>query len=248
MCFFYNTISLTSYFLLGLWLQNRTGLLRVKKCRKRAFFPTNPSVLFPFRLTLYAKYRILQRTKAMKKLFAIALVVTTILPISCGHKTATTADDADSTLTADETVKQGIIQMEKSEVTDTTTWRGAIYTYTVNRMPDPHLDKITDSETGSKYMDNTIRLTIVRDGQTFFDKQFTKSDFTSYLDHNFRRNGLLEGMVFDSAQPEGLHFATSMALPQSDSYIPLVVIIASDGTLSIQKDNIMDVDGEDSMD
>ena len=82
----------------------------------------------------------LEYTPRTKKLFAIALAVTTILPISCGHKTATTADDADSTLTADETVKQGIIQMEKSEVTDTTTWRGALYTYTVNRMPDPHLD------------------------------------------------------------------------------------------------------------
>ena len=65
-------------------------------------------------------------------------------------------------------------------------------------------------------MDNHITLTITQDGKQLFQKIFTKADFSSYLDEGFKKNGILEGFVFDQAVPKGLRFATSVSYPQSD--------------------------------
>jgi acetyl-CoA carboxylase alpha subunit len=51
---------------------------------------------------------------------------------------------------------------------------------------------------------------------------------------------MLEGLVFDTTVPEGLRFATSICYPRSDLYIPLVIIIDSNGKMSVQKDQILD--------
>ncbi len=190
----------------------------------------------------------MRNKKEMKSVFKIVFLVCLSILISCKQKSKAPSENIDSSLAADETIHQGVIQMERSEISDTTKWHHRVYQYKIVREPDASLPKIKDSDSKSLYMDNHIMLTISCEGKQLFQKVFTKSDFNSFLDAGFKKNGILEGFVFDKVVPEGLRFATSVSYPQSDLYIPLVVVISSNGTLKISKDDIMDTDSEESTD
>ena len=169
-----------------------------------------------------------------------------LLISSCVNKNKPAPVQEETVLEADENMENGIVKMEKSVVEDTARWKGKTYQYRIEREPAPSLPLVKDAETGTKYMDNTISLSIKCGDQQIFQRTFAKADFKSHLDAGFQKNGILEGFVFDQAQSDGLRFATSVSYPASDLYIPLVVLMASDGSISISKDNIMDVetDGE----
>ena len=150
------------------------------------------------------------------------------------------AEAAADTLPPDENMHHGIVQLERSHVNDTVKWRVKIYRYDIVSEPDASLPKIKDEASGSTFSDNHIDLTITCEGQQIFQKRFQKTSFNSFLDAGFRQKGMLEGLVFDTAVPEGLRFATSICYPRSDMYIPLVIVISSDGKMSVQKDQILD--------
>jgi len=156
------------------------------------------------------------------------------------NKTKQVSEAAADTLPPDENIRHGIVQLERSHVNDTVTWRGKVYHYDIVREPDASLPQVKDEESGSIFSDNHIDLTITCGGKPIFQKRFQKTSFSSFLDAGFRRKGMLEGLVFDTTVPEGLRFATSICYPRSDLYIPLVIIIGSDGKMSIQKDQILD--------
>lgn len=181
----------------------------------------------------------------MKNHFGIILMASFALTLSsCGNKNKPAQPQEETVLEADENMENGIVKMEESVVEDTARWKGKTYQYRIEREPAPNLPEVKDAESGTRYMDNTISLSIHCGDQQIFHRTFSKSDFKSYLDAGFQKNGILEGFVFDQAQPEGLRFATSVSYPASDLYIPLVVLVASDGSISISKDNIMDVESD----
>ena len=96
-------------------------------------------------------------------------------------------------------------------------------------------------ETGQKYVDNVFRLTVSRkDGSVFFSRVFTKKALTQYLDDDFTKTGVFEGLVFDRAEGDCLFFGASVGHPQSDEYIPLVFKLSRMGDLSIKRDTQMD--------
>jgi len=69
---------------------------------------------------------------------------------------------------------------------------------------------------------------------------FTKTDFDAQLDDDYRRTGILEGLVFDKVDGKNLVFAGSVSHPQTDEYIPLVVTVSNFGAVSIKRDDQMD--------
>ena len=146
---------------------------------------------------------------------------------------------ADS-LPPDETMHQGVVQLQSSHVTDTVTWNGKTYRYDIVRQSDASLPKVKDNVSGNVFSDNHIDLKISCDGKEVFSKRFLKTTFNSYLDADFKQNGILEGLVFDTTTPGGLRFATSVCYPRSDLFIPLVIIIDAQGNMSVRKDEIMD--------
>ena len=123
-------------------------------------------------------------------------------------------------------------------------WIGKQYKVNVHRHPADSLPMVKD-ETGQKFVDNVISVTVLRaDGSQFFDRTFTKSDFLSYLDDDYIKTGILEGLVFDKAEGDFLEFAASVSHPNSDEYIPLVVRLSRMGQITIQRDTQMDTTGE----
>ena len=123
-------------------------------------------------------------------------------------------------------------------------WIGKQYKVNVHRHPADSLPMVKD-ETGQKFVDNVISVKVLRaDGSQFFARTFKKSDFLSYLDDDYIKTGILEGLVFDKAEGDFLEFAASVSHPNSDEYIPFVVRLSRMGQITIQRDTQMDTTGE----
>jgi len=136
---------------------------------------------------------------------------------------------------------KGPVRMQSSSADREFTWLGRKYHCIINRQPSDSLPMVKDAD-GQQFVDNRISLKIKRDdGSTFFARSFTKKSFDSYLDANFSRGGILEGLVFDEVDDDHVKLAASVSLPQSDEYIPLVVTIDRFGGITIRRDTSLDI-------
>ena len=125
-------------------------------------------------------------------------------------------------------------------------WLGAVYTVETKRVADPSLPVIADGNT--KYYDNRITVRILRsDGSEFFNRTFTKTDFSSYVGKTYA-NGALVGIVLDRAEGDNLLFAASVGSPDkmSDEYIPLLMKVSRQGGITISKDTQLDTGSDDT--
>ena len=125
-------------------------------------------------------------------------------------------------------------------------WLGAVYTVETKRVADPSLPVIADGNT--KYYDNRITVRILRsDGSEFFNRTFTKADFSSYVGKTYA-NGALVGIVLDRAEGDNLLFAASVGSPDkmSDEYIPLLMKVSRQGGITISKDTQLDTGSDDT--
>lgn len=119
-------------------------------------------------------------------------------------------------------------------------WIGRQYHLDINRQSSDSLPMVKD-EIGQQFVDNYITLVVSRqDGSQFYHHRFSKKDFDKYLDDDYRKTGILEGLVFDKTDGDWLEFAASVCHPQTDEYIPLIVRLSRMGELSIKRDTQMD--------
>ena len=178
----------------------------------------------------------------MKRLVKIVFFsVLAVLVASCGEK----KKHVDIIAPKVETPKpQAPIRMQDYNQTTDVKWLNKNYQVVVSRTPDDSLRMVKD-ETGQKFVDNRISLRIIRsDGSVFFSQTFTKAAFDSFLNDDYRKTGILEGLVFDKAEGNNLFFAASVCHPQTDEYIPMVVTVSNLGDVGIRLDNQMDTTGE----
>ena len=142
-----------------------------------------------------------------------------------------------------ETKPSGPIKMQTYSDTRDVAWLGKQYKVEVKRTPDESLPLVKD-ETGQQFVDNTIRVVVRRaDGSVAIEKTCTKASFDVYVDANYRKMGILEGLVFDEVDGNTLEFAASVSLPQTDEYIPLEVKIDNFGNVKIERDSELDTNG-----
>ncbi len=145
-----------------------------------------------------------------------------------------------------ETVKPSSpVKMQKYDDERDVEWIGKTYHVAVHRQPCDSLPMVKD-ETGQQFVDNTFQVVVSRsDGSVFFNRSFTKSFFSSYITEDFRRTGILEGIVFDKADGDWLVFAASVGHPQTDEYIPLVMRLSRMGDLDVKLDTQLDTSAPD---
>ncbi len=176
----------------------------------------------------------------MKKTMTIALCgILLIMLAACGGKKK--SDDIIAPKV--EKVKpKGPIRMQEYTDTRDVDWIGRKYTVVIQRRPSDSLSMVKD-EYGQKFVDNIFTLSVRRkDGSTFFSRSFTKQSVSSYLDDDYRKTGIFEGLVFDKADGDWLVFGASVGHPQTDEYIPLVIRLSRMGDLVIKRDVQMDTD------
>lgn len=178
----------------------------------------------------------------MKKSVFVAVVLGTLLLVGCGGKKS---ESSDIIVTTTETPKpKAPVRMQSYRQTKDVVWVDKSYQVVIDRTPDDSLRMAVD-ETGQKYVDNRVSLRVIRaDGSVFFSHSFTKSSFDAYIDGDYRDGGILEGFVFDKVEGSRLVFASSVCLPQTDEYIPLVVSVSSQGEIGIRRDSQMDTNGD----
>ena len=161
---------------------------------------------------------------------AVALVLMT----ACGGKQQT-AEPADADTTRTEAVAADATMEDPAWHTEgSVKWKGHTYTYVLNRAADKSLPLVKDG-LGQPYYDNSVDLSLRRDGEVFIAKRFTKEAFLEFLTPDYRANAALQGIAFDQATDEGLRFGAFVGYPGSEEGIPLMIIIASDGTMSVVK-------------
>ena len=119
-------------------------------------------------------------------------------------------------------------------------WIGRGYHIAIHRESSDSLPMVKD-EIGQQFVDNVITLSVSRqDGSVFYSHRFTKKDFDRYIDDDYRKTGILEGLVFDKTDGDWLEFAASVSHPQTDEYIPLVVRLSRMGEIVVKRDSEMD--------
>ena len=132
------------------------------------------------------------------------------------------------------------VRMQEYDQTSEATLANSHLTCNIHRQAVDSLAMVKD-DTGQKYYDNSISLTITRDdGSTFFRRTFTKQSFDSCLDEDYRRSGILEGLVFDKVSDGALRFAASVSHPGTDEYIPVVITIDRFANVSVKRDTQLD--------
>ena len=178
----------------------------------------------------------------MKKLVKIVFFCAlTALVASCSEKKK--HDDIIAPKAEKPKLQAPVRMQEYNQATDIK-WLGRDYQVVVSRTPDDSLRMVKD-ETGQKYVDNRISLRVIRaDGSVFFNRSFTKAAFESLLNDDYRKTGVLEGLVFDRVEGNNLFFAASVGHPQTDEYIPMVVTVSNLGDVGIKLDNQLDTNGE----
>ncbi len=178
----------------------------------------------------------------MKKLVKIvSFLMLAMLVANCGEKKK--HDDIIAPK-VEKPKPQAPIRMQDYNQTTDIKWLGRNYQVAVNRTPDDSLRMVKD-ETGQKYVDNRISLRVIRaDGSVFFSRTFTKAAFDNFLNDDYRKTGILEGLVFDKVEGNNLFFAASVCHPQTDEYIPMVVSVNNLGEVGIRLDTQMDTNGE----
>lgn len=138
---------------------------------------------------------------------------------------------------------QGPIKMQPYNQKKDIQWLDRDYQVVIDRVADDSLRMVKD-ETGQLFVDNRITLRVIRaDGSSFFTCTFTKTSFDAHLDDDYRKTGILEGIVFDKIDGNNLIFAGSVCHPQTDEYIPLVVTVSNFGDVTIKRDELMDTTG-----
>ena len=182
---------------------------------------------FFYEIIVYLCTQIAKKT-TMNRLQLTAVVLTALVVTSCGKK----KQSNDIIVPTVETPKpQTPVRMQPYDQTNDVQWLGK------------SLPMVKD-ETGQQFFDNRITVRILRsDGSVFFKRVFTKADFVAQLDDDYRKTGILEGIVFDKTDGNNIIFAGSVSHPQTDEYIPLVVSVSNFGEVSIRRDDQMDTSG-----
>ena len=166
-----------------------------------------------------------------KTTIAMCIAIAAIGMSACSEK-----KKSDNIITRKEVKKapSAPIRMQEYNQTTETSLGGSEMTCFVHRTP------------GQAYFDNAIELKITRgDGSVFFQKRFTKASFNSFLDDDYRRTGILEGLVFDKAEGGVLRFAASVSHPNTDEYIPILVKIDRKGNMAMERDVNLDTTSND---
>ncbi len=173
----------------------------------------------------------------MNKNIIIALIAVPLLLSSCGKK----QQHEDIIVQDTEAPKpQAPIRMQDYRQATDVQWLGKQYQVEVSRTASDSLAMVKD-ELGQQFVDNRIVLKVIRqDGSVFCTKTFTKAAFNSCLDDDYRKTGILEGLVFDKVEGNQLFFAASVSHPQTDEYIPLVVTLSNFGEVSVSRDDTIE--------
>lgn len=167
-------------------------------------------------------------------------MVCTILSLlsACSSQKKNQTDDI-RILTEESASLDSMQRMPVSDSKIIINYNGRQYHSVVLREPDEKLSIVVNDQ-GGQFVDNRISLKLTSEGRTIFYKVFTKNTFTALVDGDFLDNAILESLVYDKTTTQGIQYIASICYPQTDLYIPISVTVASNGKMSMAKEELME--------
>lgn len=169
----------------------------------------------------------------------LACAMLTLSMVSACNNGKKTSDESMAPSKQASSKVDSLQRMNDYHYSDRVDWNGRTVVYEVNRHAVDSLPVVTD-ETGIRYTDNVLSLTVSKEGGLIFHKTFYKHSFKSFLDSDFYKHAILEGMAFDRIENGKLCFSVSISYPMSDLYIPLLISFDSNGNYVITQDLVLD--------
>lgn len=167
----------------------------------------------------------------MKKYLSVIIVSSFILA-ACNTATNKQPNEMRMVQNSEETINEGPISMQPSEVKESFLYKGKNYQSHIVRRPDESLPIVTNDE-HQQFVDNLISVKLSCEGKQILSRTFSKKDFLYLVDDTFAKQAILEGIVFNETNDEGICFAASLGHPESDLYQPIRLVVTASGNLSI---------------
>ena len=165
------------------------------------------------------------------------IVCLSVLLIACGEKKKS---DTIITPHVEQPKVKEPIRMQEYTIERDVNWQDRQYHIAIHRHSSDSLSSVQD-ETGQEFIDNVFTVAVTNEnGTVFWKSTFVKKDFKDYVNEDFYKTGILEGIVFDRVEDQYLIFAASVGRPQTDEYIPLILSLSKSGRLTVKQDTQMD--------
>lgn len=122
------------------------------------------------------------------------------------------------------------------------------YSISIKRYPNHELPIVKD-QLDQEFYDNSVEIVILRDGKSFFEKNFSKEAFLDYLSEADRAGSILLGMAFDEEKSNGskICIAAQIGQPGSGEGPAFTVEVStSSAVCSILKDLQQDTNAEET--
>lgn len=175
----------------------------------------------------------------MRHIYIIGAFLSVCLLAGCGGNKKSAAEEERRIFQIDSVdVNTGVQRMQTMHIDQEIVCNEKKYRLKIDRVPADDLP-VVKSEMGN-FIDNRISVKILHEnGTTLFCRSFVKSDFSAHLAADFLLHSVLEGLVFDdlkTIEDKRITLAASISYPMTDLYIPFTLVVLSDGTLSLTKD------------
>ena len=170
------------------------------------------------------------KAKTLFGAFAALMLVT-----ACGGRKSSDKDIITTDYVAPKPTKpiamNGDVQNQQVEWVE-----GRTYQVSVSRTAADSLAMVTD-ELGQKYIDNMITVEVKRaDESVFFHRSFTKQSFSAWLDSDYQKKAILQGIRFHGVEDNALVFVAWVNYPTSgdDEAVELRVAVDRLGDIAIK--------------
>ena len=201
-------------------------------------------VILPFRKT--KKHTVINKMRIMK--ISVLGACAIFMLSSCGEKKSNVKEEAQQTEQQQAVAGTPYAEPELKN-SSTAKLGGRTYQITVERRADTSLPVVTD-ELGNRFYDNRVEVSILRDGQPFFKRSYTKDAFSDFLSASDKQGTVLLGMAFDADRSDSRVIRLGAQIGQvgvEEGPAFVVEIPLGGGAPSIVRDSNQDTTGDDGM-
>ncbi len=130
------------------------------------------------------------------------------------------------------------IAMAKADAEQRFLWGDVSYEVSIVRSADKALEPISDGE-GRKWFENSIRMTIVGETGTIFNRTFRKTDFTPYIDLSYVKpeHSTLTNIAFNGVVEGRASFIAAIGSPDEmdDEYMLVEMKVSKGGDVGMER-------------
>ena len=166
----------------------------------------------------------------------ILLFLLTLVLAACNQK----SPDADKVVQEEKSEKKDseniIHRLPVLHGVDTVKSGKNVYIIEVHREAFDSLGIVTD-DMGYRYADNSLKISVRKNGSSLFYRTFKKKDFLHLLDAEFAKHSILDGCRFLQVHEGMVSFSLAVSYPDSDMSRPFKLNIGPDGSYMIVKND-----------